>query len=154
MKKIASLCLTSLLLASANAATYNAQGKIINSKDAKNPGIVKFENNKVAATKGSAIKPTSLAKSYAPTQVQARKATYDQNTKTYTLNGDNNVISESAYLNQIDSYERYDAARLNGVSTQYTNNNMPVIPYKSGNTCKRVNYNFSNEYSYFNIDYS
>lgn len=154
MKKIASLCLTSLLLASANAATYNAQGKIINSKDAKNPGIVKFEKNKVAATKSSVIKPTSLAKDYAPTQVQARKATYDQNTKTYTLNGDNNVISESAYLSQIDSYERYDAARLNGVSTQYTNNNMPVIPYKSGNTCKRVNYNLSNEYTYFDIDYS
>lgn len=154
MKKIASLCLTSLLLASANAATYNAQGKIINSKDAKNPGIVKFEKNKVAATKGSAIKPTSLAKSYAPTQVQARKATYDQNTKTYTLNGDNNVISESEYLSQIDSYERYDAARRNGVSTQYTNNNMPVIPYKSGNTCKRVNDDFSNEYYYFDFDYA
>lgn len=154
MKKITSLCLTSLLLASASAATYNAQGKIINSKDAKNPGIVKFEKNKVNATKSSVIKPTLLAKSYAPTQVQARKATYDQNTKIYTLNGDNNVISESEYLNQIDSYERYDAARLNGVSTQYTNNNMPAISNKSGNTCKRVNYDFSNEYYYFDFDYA
>ena len=80
--KYISLLLASCFAASASAATYNAQGKIINNKDAKNPGIVKFEKDK-ATVNQSVSKPASLAKSYTPTWVKATKATYDQDTKKY-----------------------------------------------------------------------
>lgn len=42
-----SMFLMSCLAISTNAATYNAQGKAINSKDAQNPGIVVYEKTKV-----------------------------------------------------------------------------------------------------------
>ena len=79
------LILASCVAISANAATYNAQGKIINNKDAKNPGIVKFEKDKAAAAKSTVSKTGSLAKTYTPTWVKATKATYDQDTKKYQL---------------------------------------------------------------------
>ena len=56
------LLLASCVAVSANAATFNAQGKIINSNDAKNPGIAKFEKNKATTAKSNINKPSALAK--------------------------------------------------------------------------------------------
>ena len=140
------LILASCIAASANAATYDAQGKIINNKDAKNPGIVKFEKDKAAAVKSTVSKRASLAKTYTPTWVKATKATYDQDTKKYQLN--NRTFSESAYFEQIDKRERNDQPRQDDWSGSYTNNNMPSLPNKTGNNCNRVNYNVNMTFDY------
>lgn len=147
MKHI-SLILASCVAVTASAATFDAQGKTIDSKDAKNPGIIKFEKNKTAAAKNNLNKPSSLAKTYTPTRVQARKATYDQNTNTYTLNNENNTISEAAYLSQIDSYEQHDNPRQNDWSNSYTDNGIHALPNKTGNNCSRVNYTVSTNFDY------
>ena len=117
MKRLSMLLIPCIAI-SANAATFNAQGKTINSKDANNPGIVKFEKNKIDVAKNNLNKPTPLAKTYTPAWVNTRKATYNQDARTYTFN-DNN-ISEEAYLNSTDYLERYDDIRANDWSNSYT----------------------------------
>ena len=61
MKRLSMLLIPCIAI-SANAATFNAQGKIINSNDAKNPGIAKFEKNKATTAKSNINKPSALAK--------------------------------------------------------------------------------------------
>ena len=61
MKRLSMLLIPCIAI-SANAATFNAQGKTINSKDAKNPGFVKFEKNTAVKAKIKTNKPTALAK--------------------------------------------------------------------------------------------
>ena len=145
MKHI-SLILASCVAVTANAATFNAQGKTIDSKDAKNPGIVKFEKNKTVAAKNNLNKPTPLAKTYTPAWVQATKATYDQDANTYTLNGSN--ISEANYLSAVASREQNDQPRQNDWSSNYTDYNMHSLPNKTGNNCSRVNYSVTMDFDY------
>ena len=149
--KYISLLLASCVAASANAATYNAQGKIISSKDAKNPGIVKFEKNKAAIAKNKLNTPASLARTYTPAAVQATKAVYDQNAKTYQL--DNRNYSESAYFEEINRREQNDQPRQNTGYKNYSDYGLRSLPNKTGNNCSRVNSNFANEYYYFDYDY-
>ncbi|MDY6332836.1 MAG: hypothetical protein SPL52_15160 [Fibrobacter sp.] len=126
--KYISLLLASCFAASASAATYNAQGKIINSKDAKNPGIVKFEKSKTVAAKKNNNKSISLAKTYTADQVTAVKASFNSNTNAYTLNG--NTISIAQYKDFVDNFEKNDKPRKTYTRLNYTN---PATPYASNN---------------------
>ena len=105
--KYISLLLASCFAASASAATYNAQGKIINSKDAKNPGIVKFEKSKTVAAKNNINKPAALAK-------PASIGTVDHVTKTWAMF---NTNTNKYYLN---GYRNYDAEQWSGRSEEHT----------------------------------
>ena len=73
MKRLSMLLIPCIAI-SANAATFNAQGKTINSNDAKNPGIVKFEKNTAVKAKNNKTKPAALAKTYTPTRVKKNGA--------------------------------------------------------------------------------
>ena len=146
MKRLSMLLIPCIAI-SANAATFNAQGKTINSNDAQNPGIVKFEKNKIDVAKNNLNKPTPLAKTYTPAWVNTRKATYNQDARTYTFN-DNN-ISEEAYLNSTDYLERYDDIRANDWSNSYTDyNNRRTLPNKTVNNCSRISGHFSLDFDY------
>ena len=59
MKRLSMLLIPCIAI-SANAATFNAQGKTINSNDAKNPGIVKFEKNKAVKAKNVQKTPATV----------------------------------------------------------------------------------------------
>ena len=125
MKSITSLCLTSLLIASANAATYNAQGKIINSKDAKNPGIVSYE--KAVAKKQNSIKSTKmLAKTYSDDKVEKLWGLFDSDDNTFKLNGYKQT--EQRYFELIEKKEKADKNR-----SSYTglNSENKAAPYPS-----------------------
>ena len=146
MKRLSMLLIPCIAI-SANAATFNAQGKTINSNDAKNPGIVKFEKNKAVAAKNNQNKPAALAKTYTPVQVTATKGVYDQNTGKYELNNNTN-IPEAQYLSTIDQLEKADNPRKNDRSGDYTDYSMPPLPNKTGNTCYEKN-NGIYEYYYY-----
>lgn len=131
--KYISLLLASCFAASASAATYNAQGKIINSKDAKNPGIVKFEKSKTVAAKNNINKPAALAKPASigtVDHVTKTWAMFNTNTNKYYLNG--YMRSEANYLNLINSFESNDAPRNSYSKINYTHTQAPY-PAKSGN---------------------
>ena len=154
MKRLSMLLIPCIAI-SANAATFNAQGKTINSNDAKNPGIVKFEKNKAVAAKNNQNKPAALAKTYTPAQVTATKGVYDQNTRKYELN-DNTNIPEAQYLSTIDQLEKADNPRKNDWSRNYNEPSMRQLPNKTGNTCYITNLisYIEPHYSNFTIDYT
>ena len=145
MKRLSMLLIPCIAI-SANAATFNAQGKTINSNDAKNPGIVKFEKNKAVAAKNNQNKPAALAKTYTPVQVTATKGVYDQNTRKYELNNNTN-IPEAQYLSTIDQLEKADNPRKNDWSRNYYDQAMTEIPNKTDNLCKVVSY-YLNSWTY------
>ncbi|SHK58235.1 hypothetical protein [Fibrobacter sp. UWB12] len=140
MKQI-SLILASCVAATASAATFNAQGKAIDSKDAKNPGIVKFEKSKVAATKSNLNKSKSLAKTYTVDHIATPLIGFfdsDANDGRYITLNDHNYY-ESDYLGVIGNYERNDAPRssYNSKKKNYYNSAAPY-PSNSGYECKKV----------------
>ena len=119
-------CLSMLLIPciaiSANAATFNAQGKTINSNDAKNPGIVKFEKNKAVKAKINTNKPAALAKGGIPAitnvvHVTPYEGRFSTNDNSYSLkkNGwDIGSSSKEDYLRYINTWEMEDAVRAHG----------------------------------------
>ena len=126
------LLIATCVAASASAATYNAQGKIINSKDAKNPGIVKFEKSKTVAAKNNNNKPAALAKTASigtVDHVTKTWAMFNTNTNKYYLNG--YMRSEANYLNLINSFESNDAPRNSYSKINYTHSHAQY-PSKSG----------------------
>ena len=148
MKKIASLCLTSLLLASASAATYNAQGKIINSKDAKNPGIASYE--KAAAQKQSNIKSTKmLAKTYSDDKVKKLWGLFDTEDNMYKLNGYKQT--EQRYFELIEQKEKADKARLSYTGLNKTNSAAPY-PSVSQKNCS-IKYKNPNSEEFYGVPY-
>ncbi|WP_173474888.1 hypothetical protein [Fibrobacter succinogenes] len=126
------LLLASCVAVSANAATFNAQGKIINSKDAKNPGIVKFEKNKATTAKSNINKPSALAK-VTPIgtvdHVSKVWAMFNTNTNKYHLNG--NMRSETNYFSAINNFEANDTPRNSYSKINYTHS-QAQYPSKSG----------------------
>ena len=119
MKRLSMLLIPCIAI-SANAATFNAQGKTINSKDAKNPGIVKFEKNNAIAAKNNANKLNSLAKTATPPIVNIAYVTpyegrFSTNDNSYSLkaNGINkNVSTLNKYIQEINILEGDDVPRL------------------------------------------
>ena len=159
------LILASCVAVSANAATYNAQGKIINSKEAKNPGIVKFEKNKAVAAKNTPNKQNSLAKTATPAttdviQVIPYEGRFSTSNNSYTLkvNGYNqNVSTQQQYTDLVDYLESQDAARNNANyhSSIYQNSHTYETNYKysNGSDCRitSTSYNYN---AFFNDVYA
>ncbi len=143
MKNITSLCLTSLLIASANAASYDTKGRTLNGSEIKNPGIVSYE--KTNAKKQSSIqKASKLAKTYAVDPVTPLEGYFDTEEfgGTYiTLNGDRYYQSE--YKSVIKNYEQEDKPRKS-YNTKKINyfNSAPSYPSNSGYDCKLVSASF------------
>lgn len=126
------LLIATCVAASASAATYNAQGKIINSKDAKNPGIVKFEKSKTVAAKNNINKPAALAKPASirtVDHVAKTWAMFNTNTNKYYLNG--YMRSQENYFSAIDNFEANDAPRNSYSKINYTHS-QAQYPSKSG----------------------
>jgi len=151
MKRLSMLLIPCIAI-SANAATFNAQGKTINSNDAKNPGIVKFEKNKAVKAKNNKTKPTALAKTYTPTRVKKTWGQYEQATDIYYLNGYKK--SKDRYFTEIETFEKNDEARLNEPINQYQNNNFTPYPNKTGNNCQNIAYDFSSDYTIKQDEYA
>ena len=138
MKRLSMLLIPCIAI-SANAATFNAQGKTINSNDAKNPGIVKFEKNKAVMAKNNKTKPAALAKTYTPVQVEARYAIYDQRNGTYELNGESKTRLQ--YFQDIQEFEQNDNPRKNALSNKYIDYAIKQLPIKNStyDNCQRKN---------------
>ena len=148
MKRLSMLLIPCIAI-SANAATFNAQGKTINSNDAKNPGIVKFEKNTAVKAKNNKTKPAALARTYTPTWVQATSGVFDQRNRTYELNGESKTSKQ--YFDAIKDIEDNDNPRKYDLSSQYTDYGLRQLPNKgSYNYCKRkYNQNFINNNIYY-----
>ena len=135
MKSITSLCLTSLLIASANAATYNAQGKIINSKDAKNPGIVVYEKAKVI-NQNKKTNHNILAKTNSNDRVTKSYAIYNSDESIYYMDGYKKSF-KAFFDTYVNPREEQDAPRNNYQPLNLSNN---AARYRSnnGDECKVV----------------
>ena len=139
MKNITSLCLTSLLIASANAATYDIKGRSLKGSEIKNPGIVSYE--KAVAKKQNSIKSTTmLAKTYSVDPVTPLEGYFD--TETYggtyiSLNGHN--YYQSDYESVVNNYEKQDKPRIN-YNSKKTNyyNSASSYPSNSGYDCQKI----------------
>lgn len=148
MKRLPMLLIPCIAI-SATAATFNAQGKIINSKDAKNPGIVKFEKDKIATTKNNLNKPTALAKDYAPHHVEKTWGEYHPNNNSnqrYKLN--NTWRTTEKYFELIDKHEKADIPRnyhksnYNSEQSKYYSYSLIPYPNKTGNNCESITSNY------------
>lgn len=121
MKRLSMLLIPCIAI-SANAATFNAQGKTINSNDAKNPGIVKFEKNTAVKAKIKTNKPAALAKGEIPAITNVVHVTpydgrFSTNDNSYTLRknrSDMGVTTKEQYLEKVNGWEQNDAAREHG----------------------------------------
>ena len=165
MKRLSMLLIPCIAI-SANAATFNAQGKAINSKDSKNPGIVKFEKNKAVKAKNNKTKPAALAKiEITPitnvVQVTPYEGRFSTSNNSYTLkvNGVNKDVStKTKYDNEIKDLESNDAPRnnSNNNAAHYSNSHVSTdhYDYKSDNdNCKitSTSYNYN---AFFNDVYA
>lgn len=131
MRKTTALCLSTILVASASAATFDVKGRSLNEKQAKNPGIVAIEKEKVSVqdNQNQLRTPKALAKSYTPDYVKKTSGAFNSNTNAYTLNGYSR--SEDIYLDSINYLEQHDTPRSTYTGLNYTNTAAPY-PSKSG----------------------
>lgn len=165
MKRLSMLLIPCIAI-SANAATFNAQGKTINSKDANNPGIVKFEKNKAVMAKSNTKKTASLAKAEIPAithviQVTPYEGRFSTSNNSYSLkvNGKNkNVSSTSAYNQEINDLEFKDAPRNNNTYADhfqhYTDNYYKVRSNGENTDCRitSTSYNYNAFFNYVYAD--
>ncbi|MBQ5465551.1 MAG: hypothetical protein IIT53_16445, partial [Fibrobacter sp.] len=157
MKRLPMLLIPCIAI-SATAATFNAQGKIINSKDAENPGIVKFEKDKIATTKNNLKKPTALAKIEPMTNVihvTPYEGRFSTNNNSYSLilNGNNlNISTQQQYINTINTLETLDEPRNRGLGFGESNSGYPYS-YSNGSDCRitSTSYNYN---AFFNDVYT
>lgn len=160
MKRLSMLLIPCIAI-SANAATFNAQGKTINSNDAKNPGIVKFEKNTAVKAKNNKTKPAALAKVEMMTnvvQVTQYEGRFSTNDNSYSLkkNGwDIGTSTKDDYLRYINTWEMEDAARAYGSNLGFTNSHNSNDRYlgTTGNKCEiaQTSYNYN---AFFNHVYA
>ena len=162
MKRLSMLLIPCIAI-SANAATFNAQGKTINSNDAKNPGIVKFEKNKAVKAKSNKTKPAALAKVEIPAitnvvHVTPYEGRFSTNDNSYSLKKNGWDIGSSTkddYLQYINTWEMEDAARAYGSNLLFTNSHNSDDRYlgTTGNKCEiaQTSYNYN---AFFNHVYA
>ena len=148
MKRLSMLLIPCIAI-SANAATFNVQGKIINSKDAKNPGIVKFEKDKTIAVKNNASKINGLAKTYNDDKVEKLYGLYDSDNDTYKLNGYKQT--KQRYFELIDQKEKADKARLSYTGLNKMNNAAPY-PSVSPKNCS-ISYKNPQKADFYGVPY-
>ena len=111
MNKIPFILLTTGLSVWAGTSQFDAMGRSLGKKQAKNPGIVAYDKASAVASekKNSLNTPAPLAKTYTPVHVEKIWGHYKSKSNSYALNGVSR--GEARYLHLVDSLERKDWPR-------------------------------------------
>ena len=165
MKKTSTLCIASLLVATASAATFDAKGRSVKENQLNNPGIAKY-SKAIIKKENKLDKSNLLAKAGTPTathviQVTPYEGRFSTSNNSYTLkvNGVNKDVStKNKYDNAINDLESNDAPRnnSNNNAAYYQNSHASTdhYDYKSDNdNCKitSTSYNYN---AFFNDVYA
>ena len=166
MKKASTLCIASLLVASASAATFDAKGRSVKDNQLSNPGIAKYSKS-VIKKENKLDKSNLLAKAGTPTathviQVTPYEGRFSTSNNSYTLkvNGVNKDVSTmNKYVDEINDLESNDAPRnnSNNNAAHYQNSHVSTdhYDYKSDNdNCKitSTSYNYNAFFNYVYAD--
>ena len=163
MKKTSTLCIASLLVASASAATFDAKGRSIKDNQLSNPGIAKFEKASVQKQVNNS-KFNALAKIEPMTNVlsvtpfEGRFST-SNNAYTLKVNGSNKSVPSAAdYVREINTLEANDAPRNNANTHaqhyQNSHTSSDHYDYKADNNNCKITSSSYNYNAFFNDVYA
>ena len=163
MKKTSTLCIASLLVATASAATFDAKGRSVKENQINNPGFAKY-SKAIIKKENQHNKSVVLAKAATPTttnviQVTPYEGRFSTSNNSYTLkvNGVNKDVSTmNKYVNEINDLEINDAPRNMGGSLLFTNSHVSTdhYEYKADNADCKITSTSYNYNAFFNNVYA